>query len=52
MVTEKLAIFLVTTNYNITNHSIQERFQYSGKTISKYFHEVLNALVFIYTHYI
>ncbi len=51
-VTEKLAIFLATTGYTTTNRGIQERFQHSGKTVSRCFHEVLNAFVLIHAYYV
>ena len=51
-VTEKLAMFLATTGHGTTNRGIQERFQHSGETISRCFHEVLNALVLMHAHYV
>lgn len=36
-VDEQLAIFLFCLSTNASNRSIQERFQHSGETISRYF---------------
>lgn len=51
-ITEKLAMFLATTGHNTTNCGIQERFQHSGETVSRCFHELLNALVLMHAHYV
>jgi hypothetical protein len=44
-VDEQLAIFLFCLSTNASNRSIQERFQHSGETISRYFNLVLEAIV-------
>jgi len=43
-VEEQLAMFLYTVARNVSNGNIQERFQYSGETISRYFHAVLHTV--------
>ncbi|KAI3969963.1 hypothetical protein MKW92_052870, partial [Papaver armeniacum] len=42
---EQLAIFLLTIGHNEDNKMLQERFQHSGETISRYFNEVLRAIM-------
>ncbi|XP_026384805.1 protein ALP1-like [Papaver somniferum] len=42
---EQLAIFLLTIGHNEDNRMLQERFQHSGETISRYFNEVLRAIM-------
>ncbi|KAI3994455.1 hypothetical protein MKX01_012712 [Papaver californicum] len=42
---EQLAIFLLTIGHNEHNRMLQERFQHSGETISRYFNEVLGAIM-------
>lgn len=44
-VEEKIAIFLLTISHNLRNRLIKYRFQHSGQTISKCFHEVLLAML-------
>ena len=44
-VEQKMAIFLMTISQNLQNQLLKNRFQHSGQTILKYFHEVLVALV-------
>lgn len=51
-VPEKLAIFVETIGRGTTNRGVQERFQHSGDTVSRYFHEVLDALVQMYACYV
>lgn len=43
-VQEQVCIFLLAIGHNIRNRVIQERFQHSGETISKYFNRVLKAV--------
>ena len=43
-VQEQVCIFLLSIGHNIRNRIIQERFQHSGHTISKYFPRVLKAI--------
>ena len=43
-VEEQVCIFLLSIGHNTRNRIIQERFQHSGQTISKYFHKVLKAI--------
>lgn len=43
-VEHKVHIFLYVVSNNASNRNSQERFQHSPSTISKYFHQVLNAL--------
>ncbi|KAA8522645.1 hypothetical protein F0562_012992 [Nyssa sinensis] len=44
MIEEQLAIFLNIVGHNERNRVIQERFQHSGETISRYFNNVLKAI--------
>ncbi|KAL5721361.1 hypothetical protein ACHQM5_005014 [Ranunculus cassubicifolius] len=44
-VEEKMAIFLLTISHNLRNRLVKYRFQHSGQTISKCFHEVLIAML-------
>lgn len=44
MIEEQLAIFLSIVGHNERNRVIQERFQHSGETISRYFKIVLKAI--------
>ncbi|KAL5820094.1 hypothetical protein ACOSQ4_023936 [Xanthoceras sorbifolium] len=44
MIEEQLAIFLNIIGHNERNRVIQERFQHSGETISRYFNNVLKAI--------
>ncbi|XP_028080060.1 uncharacterized protein LOC114281708 [Camellia sinensis] len=43
-VQEQVCIFLLTIGLNERNRVVQERFQHSGQTISKYFNRVLKAV--------
>jgi hypothetical protein len=43
-VEEQVAMFLCAIAHSDTNREIQERFQHSGETVSRYFHVVLQAL--------
>lgn len=47
---EKLAIFLYITSNGVSNRAAQELFQRSGNTISRSFHQVLNALLLLHKH--
>lgn len=51
-VAEKLAMFIDTVGRGVTNRGVQERFQHSGETVSRCFHQVLNALVEMHAHYV
>ena len=51
-VPEMLAIFVKTAGRGTTNRAVEEKFQHSGDNVSRYFHEVLDALVQMYTHYV
>ena len=42
---EKVGIFLYTISQAVSNRNVCERFQRSGDTISRIFHQVLEALV-------
>lgn len=44
-VMEKTGVFLFSVALGASNRHMQERFQRSGETISRVFHEVLNALL-------
>jgi hypothetical protein len=41
---EKVRIFLYTIALGASNRKVQERFQHSGETISRYFNEVLKSV--------
>ena len=43
-VEEQVAMFLYTISQRASNRNIQERFQHSGETVSRYFHPVLQAI--------
>ena len=49
---EQLAMFLHTLAHNVTNRVTTNRFNHSSETVSRYFHEVLNAVSKIYPEYI
>ena len=51
-VEEQVTIFLYTIGHNVRNRVMQNRFQHSGETISRYFNKVLNAIVMLSKHYI
>jgi DDE superfamily endonuclease len=40
----KLRCFLYTVSQPANNRNVQERFQHSGETVSRYFHQVLQAI--------
>lgn len=44
MIEEQLAIFLKVIGHNERHRVVQERFQHSGETISRYFNNVLKAI--------
>src|SRR5216117_4617042 len=41
---EQVAMFLFTVARSAGNRDVQERFQHSGETVSRYFHDVLKAI--------
>lgn len=43
-VAEKVAMFLYTLGGGEANRSVQERFQHSGETVSRYFNKMLNVI--------
>ncbi|XP_078151299.1 uncharacterized protein LOC144546633 [Carex rostrata] len=43
-VEEQVAMFLYSLAKNASNRSVQERFQHSGDTVSRYFNSVLNSI--------
>lgn len=51
-VAEKPAMFIDIIGQSVTKCGIQERFQYSGETVSRYLHQVLNAFVKMHAHYV
>ncbi|XLR27791.1 hypothetical protein S83_055691, partial [Arachis hypogaea] len=51
-VQEMVAMFLNTVGHGVSNRMIQERFQHSGETISRHFHEVLVAYLRLSIKYI
>lgn len=44
-VEEKMTMFLMTISHNLRNRLIKNRFQHSGQTVHKFFHEVLIAMM-------
>ena len=51
-VQEMAAMFLTMVGHGVGNRIIQERFQHSGKTISKHFYKVLVAYLRLSFKYI
>jgi hypothetical protein len=51
-VEEMVAMFLVIVGHGVGNRMIQERFQHSGETVSRYFHRVLLACLKLSFKYI
>ncbi len=49
---EKVAMFLWTVAHSASNRDAQEWFQHSGETVSRYFHEVLEAINSLIPEYI
>ncbi len=43
-VEEEVTMFLLTVARSASNRDVQDRFQHSGDTVSRYFHAVLNAI--------
>ncbi|XP_043702850.1 uncharacterized protein LOC122653008 [Telopea speciosissima] len=48
---EQLGIFLFIIGHNQRTRAVQERFRYSGETISRHFNNVLNAIMQISTDF-
>ncbi|GKV15184.1 hypothetical protein SLEP1_g25986 [Rubroshorea leprosula] len=46
-VIEKVCMFLYTLALGASNRQVQERFQHSGETVSRSFHEVLKAMLYL-----
>jgi hypothetical protein len=44
IVIEKVDMFLYTLVLEASNREVQERFEHSGETVSKYFNEVLRSV--------
>jgi len=51
-VEEMVAMFLVVVGHGVGNRMIQERFQHSGETVSRYFHRVLHVVLKLSIKYI
>ena len=51
-VEEQLAIFLFTLAHNERNRVVQNRFQHSGETISRYFNKCLKACLRLGKYYV
>ena len=51
-VEEMVAMFLYVVSRAVGNQVLQERFQYSGKTISRHFHAVLHSCLRLAIKYI
>ena len=47
-IAEKIAIFICSVGYSISNKRICNRFQHLGDTVSRYYYKVSNALVILY----
>src|SRR5947199_10740467 len=43
-VEEQVAMFLFSVAWPASNRDVQERFQHSGETVSRYFHDALNSI--------
>ncbi|XP_010276161.1 PREDICTED: putative nuclease HARBI1 isoform X1 [Nelumbo nucifera] len=44
-VEEKMATFMFTLNHNLRSHFVKQRFKHSSQMMSKYFHDVLRAML-------
>ncbi|XP_024634373.2 uncharacterized protein [Medicago truncatula] len=51
-VEEMVAMFLVAVGHGVGNRMIQERFQHSGETVSRHFHQVLHVVLKLSMKYI
>lgn len=51
-VEEQVAIFFLTIARNERNRVMQNRFQHSGETSSRYFNKALSAILHLSPHYI
>ena len=51
-VKEQVGMFLFTVARSASNRDVQERFQHSGETVSRYFRRVLQAINFLVPQYI
>ncbi|KAJ8533606.1 hypothetical protein K7X08_006930 [Anisodus acutangulus] len=51
-VEEIVAMFLVVVGHGVGNRMIQERFQHSGETVSRHFHQVLHTCLKLSIKYI
>ena len=51
-ITEKIAMFLHVVAHHGSNRQVQERYQHSGSTVSRYFNEVLQALFQLHVQYV
>ncbi|KAL7210521.1 hypothetical protein ACSBR1_031973 [Camellia fascicularis] len=51
-VQEQVAIFLYIVGGDIQNRNVQERFQHSRETISKYFKKVLKAITMMFIDWV
>jgi len=51
-VEEKVGMFLWTMAHSASNRAVQERFQHSGETVSRCFHQVLQAITRLVPKYI
>ena len=49
---EQLAIFLKIVGEGASNRTTQDRFRHSGETISRYFNQVLEALIQLYPEFV
>ena len=49
---EQLAIFLKIVGEEASNRTTGDRFQRSGETISRYFNQVLEALIYLYPEFV
>ena len=47
-VQQKLTMFLYIAGKGAFNHTVQEKFQHSGDTVSHVFHEVLSSLLYLH----
>ena len=49
---EQLGIFLFTVGHSQRNHVMQNLFQHSGETISRYFNKTLDAIIKLVPYYV
>lgn len=51
-IAQKFAMFIWIVGKGASNRDVQDRFQHSGDTVSRCFHQVLKALLIVHQHYV